>query len=84
MAKLNNPIFFNYHLVCTFSGCGGGYKIEQAESAGWTLGMILPEDRSHPDVGRCPKCKRYMMKVATAPEPPKPEKPVGWTKIPTE
>ena len=84
MPKLHNKLFVEYELTCTHPGCFGKRKIEQAESAGWQLGSILPEDRTHPDVGKCIVCKRYKMRVTKAPEPVKPKGPVGWTKIPTE
>lgn len=84
MPKMVNPLFFGYRLACTFPGCYGKALIEQAESAGWTMGSIIPEDSSYPDVGRCPVCKRHVMKVVLVPPSPKPIEPVGWTKIPTE
>jgi hypothetical protein len=84
MAKLVNPLFVEYTLTCTFPGCGWKRKIEQAQSAGWKEGDMIPEDPSHPDVTRCMKCKRHMMKVTGAPPLPPPTKSVGWTRIPTE
>ncbi len=82
MPKMVNPLFFPYSLACTHAGCQGKQLIEQAQSAGWVLGMIIPEDSSNPEVGRCPKCRRCKMKVVNAPEPPKPKGPIGWTKVP--
>ena len=84
MPKMYNPLFFKYLLACQHPGCKGGQEIEQAESAGWMLGQVIPEDPSHPDVGHCLRCKRYMMKVVRAPEPAQPKGPKGWNKIPTE
>jgi hypothetical protein len=84
MPMMVNPLFFPYPLVCTFEGCGGRQLVEQAMSAGWKLGDIIPYDSSHPDVGRCPRCKRYLMKVTGAPPPAKPIPPKGFTKIPSE
>ena len=84
MAKLHNPLFVDYVLRCSFPGCGWTRKIEQAESAGWKEGDLLPEDPSYPDVTRCFKCKRHRMQVISAPPPPKPVLPKGWTRIPTE
>ncbi len=79
-----NPLFFAYRLECTHPGCHGKAEIEQAMSAGWTLGMIIPFDSTHHDVGRCPVCKRHQMKVVKVPPPPKEKGPFGWTKVPTE
>lgn len=84
MPKLVNPLFTEYKLTCTHPGCFGKVLVEQAMSAGWALGQLIPEDHTHPDVGRCPVCKRHKMRVTSAPPPPKPVDPVGWTKIPTE
>lgn len=84
MPAIYNPIFFKYRLECTHPGCSGRQEVDQATSAGWTLGMLIPEDASHPEVGRCPMCKRNKMKVVKAPEPPAPRKPVGWNKVPIE
>jgi len=84
MPKMVNPLFFAYRLECTHPGCYGKSLIEQAMSAGWEPGTILPHDASHPDVGRCPVCKRYLMKVTNSPPPKKPVEPKGWTKIPSE
>jgi hypothetical protein len=84
MPKLVNPFFFEYRLECTFPGCGGVRLIEQSESAGWAKGSIIPYDASHPDVARCHRCQRYMMKVVNEPAPPAPVEPVGWTKVPTK
>lgn len=84
MPKMVNPLFFTYQLTCTFPGCGGVRLIEQAMSAGWESGRVIPYDPSSPDVARCHKCKRYRMKVTNAPPPPKPVEPVGWTKVPTK
>lgn len=84
MPRLHNPLFVEYVLVCTHPGCIGRRTIEQAESAGWRVGDIIPEDSTHPDVGRCIVCKRHKMKVVKAPEPPVPPGPKGWTRIPTE
>lgn len=84
MPKLHNPLFFAYRMECTHPGCHGKAEIEQAESAGWQLGMIIPEDHSHPGVGRCPVCKRHKMRITKVPPPPKVIGPKGWEKIPTE
>jgi hypothetical protein len=84
MPALHNPLFVQYKLECTHPGCPGVMVLEQAISAGWKEGQLLPEDKSHPDVGRCPRCQRYMMKVVSAPPPPKPVPPKGWVKVPTK
>jgi hypothetical protein len=79
-----NPLFFEYKLVCSHPGCFGKAALEQAMSAGWTLGSVIPEDPTNSDVGRCPVCKRHKMKVMNEPPPKKLQLPVGWTKIPSE
>jgi hypothetical protein len=84
MPKVENPIFFKYRLSCTFPGCNGVQLVEQAMSAGWAKGSVVPHDPSHPDVARCPRCKRHMMKVSNEPPPPPPINPVGWERIPTK
>lgn len=83
MPAIYNPIFFKYGLGCTFPGCQGRQEVEQATSAGWTLGYKIPEDTSNPEVGKCPMCRRYSMVVTRAPDPVEPEKPIGWAKVPT-
>jgi hypothetical protein len=82
--KLVNPIFQEYTLECTTPDCKGKRTFEHAVNAGWTLGMIVPEDFTCPDLARCFMCKRHQMKVVKAPEPKKPQGPVGWNKIPSE
>ena len=82
MSKMVNPLFTEYKLVCQHPGCYGKKLIEMAQSAGWTVGQVLPEDQSHPDVGRCPVCKRHKMKVVAGPPAPAEVKPKGWTRIP--
>jgi len=82
--KLVNPIFQEFVLQCSHPGCCGKLTIEHPVNAGWTLGMIVPEDSSCPAVARCPMCKRHKMKIVKAPEPKKPTGPVGWNKIPSE
>ncbi len=84
MPKMHNPLFFKYLLICSFPGCQGKQEVEQAETAGWTLGQTLPEDPSCPDVGRCPMCKRHQMKVTRVPDRAKVKGPKGWDKIPTK
>jgi hypothetical protein len=84
MPKMVNDLFYPYRLACTHPGCNGMQLVEQAMTAGWTLDALIPEDPSHPDVGRCPRCKRCKMKVVVAPPPPKPKPPKGFTRIPTE
>lgn len=84
MPKMVNPLFFAYRLVCSMPGCHGKALVEQAMSAGWAEGDILPHDPTHPEVGRCPVCKRHRMKVTNVPTPKKPQPPKGWTKIPSE
>jgi hypothetical protein len=83
MPAIYNPLFFKYKLKCTFPGCFGRAEIDQATSAGWSIGYTVPEDGTHPEVGRCPACKRYQMQIVTAPPDPVPVKPVGWNKVPT-
>lgn len=84
MPAIHNPIFFKYLLECTHPGCTGKLEIEYPQNGGWALGGLVPEDPSHPEVGRCSKCKRYKMKVVRVPDPPAPMKPVGWNKVPTK
>lgn len=73
-----------YTLECQHPGCGGKLIAEQNHGVGWSVGTIVPMDPSVPTYGRCPRCKRYNLKVTKAPEPPPPAKPKGFTKIPTE
>ena len=84
MPRMVNPLFVAYRLACTHPGCTGLQSIEQAMSAGWQLGDVIPYDASHPDVARCPRCKRHNMKVVAAPEPLQPDPPKGFTEIPRE
>ena len=86
MPKMVNPLFVEYELTCTHPGCEGKRLIDQAETAGWVLGTVVPFSPAHPEVGRCHKCKRHTMKVTKAPDPPPPRGPKGWApgKAPTE
>jgi len=84
MPPRKNPLFVPYILACTHPGCTGRQKIEQALSAGLTLGSLVPVDPADPAYGRCPKCRRNVMKVMEAPAPVKPPPPKGFSKIPTE
>jgi hypothetical protein len=79
-----NPVFAPYDLECSWPGCGGKQKVEQAHSAGLRVGDLVPMDGSDPSYGRCPMCKRHAMKVKKGPEPAKPKGPKGFTKVPTE
>lgn len=83
MGEIYNPLFFKYLLACTWPNCNGRAEVDQAMSAGWTLGYMVPEDPTHPEIGKCPRCRRYKMKVVRVPDPPVPVKPAGWNKIPT-
>jgi hypothetical protein len=79
-----NPLFGQYRLECTHPGCSGRALIDQAMSAGLRVGDIVPEDSSNPNFGRCPLCRRCMMKVVEAPPGPEPILPQGFSRIPTE
>lgn len=76
--------FFRYKLACTGEGCPGDRFVEQALSAGWKLGDVIPRAYAPPGEGTCPICKRTNMKVVEAPPPPEPVLPEGWSKIPTQ
>lgn len=80
----HNPIFAKYEAKCTHPGCVGRIKFEEAQSAGLKVGDILQYQSSNPVYGRCPLCKRHMMKVSLAPTPPPPPPPKGFSKIPKE
>lgn len=80
--KVENPLFQEYKLQCTFPGCVGGQVVEQPTSAGLKLGDIVPMDPSNHLYGKCPKCHRYQLKVVKAPKPAKPQPPKGFTSIP--
>ncbi len=83
--RRRNPIFTFYRLRCTFPGCAGDAIIEQAMSSGLDIGYVIPENTSDPAYGRCPICKRYMMRVVeVADGPPEPPSPQGFSKIPEE
>jgi hypothetical protein len=84
MPKMVNALFKEHELQCTFPGCGFKQLLDQAESAGWKVGDIVPFSRAHPEIGRCNKCKRHMMKVTKAPEPPLQPGPKGWVNTSTE
>ena len=84
MPKMVNHLFVEYELTCTFPGCGFKQLIEQSESAGWAPGTAVPFSQAHPEVGRCNKCKRHMMAVSKAPDPPPRPGPKGWVRVPTE
>lgn len=73
-----------YTLTCQHKGCGASRIIQQAASAGLSLGSMVPKSLADPDYGRCLRCKRYKMKITGAPAPPEPVKPLGFTRIPTK
>ncbi len=80
----NNPIFAAFEAKCSFEGCLGKIKFEEAQSAGLKIGDKLVFQSSNPVYGRCPICKRHMMVVTKAPQPPQPPPPKGFSKIPKE
>jgi len=82
MPRLYNPLFAEYKLECTHPGCHGRRTVQQAMNAGLKLGDIIPEDLTVPDFGRCPMCRRHIMKIVKAPEPPKPPGVKGWNRVP--
>lgn len=84
MPVIRNPIFAHFTLSCTQDGCGGMQKVEQAASAGLTLGSMVPVDPQNPAFGRCPKCRRNSMKVMEVPAPRRSQSQTGFTKIPTK
>lgn len=84
MPKLVSKLFSEYTLECSWKGCPGKRIVEYPMNGGWEVGMIVPEDSSHPDVGRCPMCKRHIMRVTKGPEKPPPPKPKGWNRVPTQ
>lgn len=84
MRLRTNALFGDYELVCTFEGCLGKKKEEQAASCGLLPGDIVPVDTSNPRYGQCPICARYRMKVTAVPAKASPPGPEGFDKIPTE
>lgn len=78
-----NVLFYPYRLQCTYGLCRGEKLVEQAMSAGWSLGDVLPEDPTCPDLVCCPRCRRSQMRVVDAPTAPSPPEPRGFTRIPT-
>lgn len=79
-----NPVFATYKLECTHPGCKGKVQIDQAQSSGLRVGDIVPADPGDFSFGRCPMCKRTMMRVVSGPPTPKKQPPKGFTKVPTE
>jgi len=79
----NAAIYGDYTAACTFNGCPGTRKFTQGLSAKLTPGDMVPYDQSQPEFGKCPICKRHMMRVATAPALPPPILPKGFSAIPT-
>ena len=84
MPGIYNPIFETYLLKCSWKGCAGTRKLEQAASAGLRLGDLVPADPGDFNYARCPRCRRCNMVVAEMPPTPPPVGPKGFTKIPTE
>ena len=79
-----NPIFGEYEAACTQTGCQGRLILEQAQSAGWRLGELIPYSPGEPVMGRCPVCKSHKMKVTRVPQPPPVKLPPGFTRIPSK
>jgi hypothetical protein len=79
-----DPLSAKYVLRCTWEGCGGEKMVEQNHGVRWTLGTMVSMDASNPNYGRCPRCLRHSLTVHSAPTPPDPPKPKGFTKIPEE
>jgi hypothetical protein len=71
-----------YEATCTYPGCGWSGKLQLDESAGLAVGDAVYTDPADERVGRCPKCKRYTLKVTVTPSLPLPEPPQGFWKIP--
>lgn len=84
MASTEHPLAEQYTLVCQHEGCNGVRIIKQIGSAGLKVGTLVSHTSEDPDYGRCLRCQRYTMKVTSAPPPPLPIKPVGFTKIPKQ
>lgn len=74
----------DYEAQCETTGCPGKLHFEYALSAGLRIGDVIPYDSGYPTFGLCPHCKRYRMRITSAPEPPPIPGPVGFTKIPKE
>lgn len=71
----------NYELTCGF--CGAKIvNFKYPGGAGLRVGSTIPYDRTDSVIGRCFKCKRYKMMVTKVPDPPPPEKPKGFSKVP--
>lgn len=81
-ASVHNPIMGSYTAVCTFAGCGGSRIFQQGMSAGLRPGDMVQPDPSNEEFGKCPRCKRYTLKITKAPEAPPPPPPVGFSKVP--
>jgi Rieske Fe-S protein len=79
----NTSLFGDYTAICTHPGCPGKLKFTQGLSAKLSPGDAVPYDRSHPEFGKCPVCKRNKMQVRTAPALPEPLQPKGFASIPT-
>lgn len=84
MRQAYNPIFAKFEARCTHPDCKGHIIFEEAHSVGLKIDDMLLYQSSNPAYGRCPLCKRHMMKVSKIPELPAPKGPKGFSKIPTE
>ena len=70
-----------YELTC--SACGSKQvNFRYPGGAGLRIGSTVPYDRTDSSIGRCLRCKKYKMVVTKVPEPPPPEKPKGFSKVP--
>jgi hypothetical protein len=77
-----DALFGQFEAVCTWQGCNGKLKFENAHSGGLRVGDMVYQDHRDMFFGRCPHCKRYQMKVVKAPEVQLPPGPKGFTRIP--
>ena len=77
-----HPFAEEYTLTCQH--CQTKRIIFQVGSAGLVLGSVLEHSPSDPDYGLCLRCQRYKMQVTAVPVPPEPNKPKGFTKVPTQ
>lgn len=76
-------LFGDFEAECTWPGCKGKLKFENAHSGGLRMGDIVYPDPRDQFFGRCPHCKRYnTLKVTKVPQLPPPPGPKGFTRIP--
>jgi hypothetical protein len=77
---MHDALAASYGIECTF--CGATAKTQMNLGVRLEVGQVVPADPSEPARGRCPRCKRYSMKVVSAPPPPPPPKPKGFRRVP--